>query len=76
MIDYATLEVAEKTLGSCECCNGTCHDCANIENMLDSLMLTTHFEQLKKYHVELMQIKIQAYSDILLLGLGCNHLEQ
>jgi len=45
MIDYATLEVAEKTLGSGECCNGTCHDCPNPENTLDSLMLTKAYEQ-------------------------------
>ena len=45
MIDYATLEVAENTLESCECNNRTCHDCQNSESALDDLMLLGAYER-------------------------------
>ena len=45
MIDYTTLETAEKMLKNCVCCNGTCHDCPNIESTLDSLMVIRAYEE-------------------------------
>ena len=45
MIDYTSAMMAEKTLEGCVGCNGTCHECPNLENTLDSLMLLIAYEQ-------------------------------